>query len=181
MEILEQEIWKYVPWYELLYQVSNLGNIRSMNYNRKWIIKSMKPYKWTTWYLYIDIFKNKEIKRISLSRIIAFTFLWLNIDNKEVCVCHKDDNPLNNKIDNLFLWTHQDNMKDRDNKWRCRAWIYQQRIISQFTKNWEFIRNWESQKLIQNELWILSTSINKCCRLKRWHKTAGWFMWKYFI
>lgn len=31
---METEIWKDIPGYENYYQASNLGNIKSLNYNR---------------------------------------------------------------------------------------------------------------------------------------------------
>ena len=37
-----QEIWKDIVGYEGLYQVSNLGNVRSLNYNHTGKMKLMK-------------------------------------------------------------------------------------------------------------------------------------------
>lgn len=47
-------------------------------------------------------------KRISVHRLVALTYIP-NPENKP-CVCHKDNNPLNNKVDNLYWGTVQDNM-----------------------------------------------------------------------
>ena len=38
------EVWKDIKGYEGLYQVSNLGNVRSLNYNRQKIIKQTKKH-----------------------------------------------------------------------------------------------------------------------------------------
>lgn len=39
---MDKEIWKDIPNYEGRYQVSNYGNIRSLNHNQKGIIKEIK-------------------------------------------------------------------------------------------------------------------------------------------
>lgn len=47
-------------------------------------------------------------KSYSVSRLVALA--WVpNPDNKP-CVCHKDNNPLNNHYKNLYWGTHQENM-----------------------------------------------------------------------
>ena len=46
--------------------------------------------------------------RIQASRLVALAYIP-NPDNKP-CVCHKDNNPLNNHYKNLYWGTHQENM-----------------------------------------------------------------------
>ncbi|MDB4397739.1 NUMOD4 domain-containing protein, partial [Akkermansiaceae bacterium] len=36
------EVWKDIPEYEDLYQVSNLGNVRSLNFNKTKKVKLLK-------------------------------------------------------------------------------------------------------------------------------------------
>lgn len=168
-----QEIWKDIPWYESLYQVSTYGNIKSLINCRWWfrekILKGTKIF----WYTYIWLRNNNSKKIFRSHRLVAQAFLWLDINNKKILVCHKDDNIENNKIDNLFLWTHQDNMDDMKNKWRGRKW----KNILQFTKQWEFIKEWDSATFIERVLLISHSNIHLCCIWKR--KTAWWFIWKY--
>lgn len=38
-----KEIWKDIVGYEGRYQISNYGNVMSLNYNQKGIKKKMKP------------------------------------------------------------------------------------------------------------------------------------------
>lgn len=120
---MEQEIWKDIVWYEWLYQVSNLWNVK----NKKTLkYKSISDRK--DWYKQCSLFKNKKEKKVLLHRIVYNTFNNLPLNNynpyAKTCVCHKDDNPSNNNLDNLFLWTHKDNMNDRDKKWRWNnVWL----------------------------------------------------------
>lgn len=49
--------------------------------------------------------------------------------------------------------------------------------VLQFTKDMEFIKEWECIRDIERELKIANQNISKCCRKKR--KTAGGFIWRY--
>lgn len=42
---MNNEIWKDIPGLEDLYQASNLGNIRSLNYNKTGKIRNIKKCK----------------------------------------------------------------------------------------------------------------------------------------
>lgn len=66
----------------------------------------------------VVLFIGWKRRDIQVSRIIWFTFLWLNMDNPYDCVLHKDDNPYNNRVENLFTWTYKDNYEDCYSKWR---------------------------------------------------------------
>ena len=57
-----EEIWEDIKGYEGLYQVSNLGNVRSLNYNRQKIIKQLRPYKNIRGYWVVSLFKNNKQK-----------------------------------------------------------------------------------------------------------------------
>jgi len=55
-------------------------------------------------------------------RLVYCTFNDINLEftgmNTVNCVCHKDDNPLNNRLENLFIATQAGNIKDMDSKGR---------------------------------------------------------------
>lgn len=107
---MEKEIWKDIPWYEWLYQVSNKWNVKSLFLNRWFLLKYKNPHKkWA----YVSLSKNGSPKTILVSRLVASMFLWLDISNRKMCVCHIDDDPTNNNVTNLFLWTQQENMDDK--------------------------------------------------------------------
>jgi len=54
----------------------------------------------------------------SIHRLVAYAFLWFDIFDPEILVLHKDDNKLNNNIENLKLWTSQDNTNDAFTNWK---------------------------------------------------------------
>lgn len=174
METLE--IWKDIPWYEWQYKASNFWRIKSLYFKNKnsIVIRDLilKPFIKRK-YLYIKIRK----KHITIGRLIWCTFLWLNLNDRWTLVCHKDDNPNNNTLENLFLWTSKENTQDMISKWRCRSGEYWIKTVFQFTLDNKFIKKWISWSFAGRTLWIKQWNISKCCT---WNsKTAGGYIWKY--
>lgn len=124
-----------VKGYEWLYDVSNYGRIRSYRritngVREIWhISRLLNPRKkrQSTTYATITLFHPTNRKyHYKVNRLVAQAFLWLDYNDKYTLVCHKDDNGMNNHVDNLFLWTHKDNTQDSINKWRCKLkWVKQ--------------------------------------------------------
>lgn len=100
------EIWKDIPGFNGKYQASNLGNIRSMNYNGTNIVKNMSQYN-SRGYLACKLTLNGINKRYLVHRLILLTFNGSNEKNE---VNHKDGNKHNNKIDNLEWCTRSENI-----------------------------------------------------------------------
>ena len=92
------EIWKDVVYFEGLYQVSNLGRVKSLNYSRTGREKVLKPSK-TNGYLQVYLYKEGKSKRFSIHRLVAFAFIP-NPNNLPI-VNHKDEDKSNNCVDNL--------------------------------------------------------------------------------
>lgn len=104
------EIWKDIPGYESKYQVSNLGNIKSLNYNKTNTEKIMKLKKGTDGRYYINLSKNNVVKTFSIHRLVALSFFGECPKGK--VVCHKDGNFNNNKLSNLRYDTQTENTID---------------------------------------------------------------------
>ena len=102
-----EEIWKDIKGYEDLYQVSNLGKIKSLGNNKSRKEKILKPRKNNKGYLYMSLSKNNVKKYYLVHRLVAETFL--ENPNNYPCVNHKDENPLNNTIYNLEYCTFKYN------------------------------------------------------------------------
>ena len=93
-----KEIWKDIPEYEGLYQVSNLGNVRSLNYNRTGEIKLLKQGN-VNGYKVVILYKDGKKKNYLVHRLVAIAFLP-NPNNLPI-INHKDENPSNNNVNNL--------------------------------------------------------------------------------
>lgn len=107
-----QEIWKDIIGYEGLYQVSNLGRIKSFQSNRG--IRSydniLKLQKTNRKYLYVVLYKNKIGKIYTIHKLVMLTFkLNEKFDYKQVN--HIDGYKENNYIDNLEWCTASENIQ----------------------------------------------------------------------
>lgn len=94
-----EEIWKDVKGYEGLYQVSNLGRIKSFNYMNTGKEKILKNRLDKGGYYSIVLYKNGKYINKKVHRLVAEAFIP-NLDNLPQ-VNHKDENKLNNRVDNL--------------------------------------------------------------------------------
>ena len=112
-----KEIWKNIDGYEGLYQVSNLGRVKSLEkfiydtinrtqHNKERILK---PGKSKTGYLQVILCKDRKIKTFSVHRLVAMTFLE-NPNNLET-VHHIDEDKTNNKVSNLEWTTQKKNVQ----------------------------------------------------------------------
>lgn len=111
-----KEIWKEIPGYEGMYQVSNLGNVRAMEHlvNSKGGSKRVSPAKLLSpqfredGYSSVLLCNNGVHKKWYIHRLVAITFLD-NPDNLPE-INHIDENPRNNRVNNLEWCTHKYNM-----------------------------------------------------------------------
>lgn len=159
--------------------VSNKWNVKSLWYiNRQCKIRRellLSPFI-KKWRLYVKLCNLKR-KHITVSRLVAQAFLWLDISSRWNLVCHKDDNPMNNIVTNLFIWTPKDNTQDMISKWRCNSGKYKQKTAYQFDINQNLLCSFKSTWEASRVTWISQSSISLCCLWKI--ETAGGCIWKY--
>lgn len=98
-----KENWKDVPDYEGLYQVSDLGNIKSAYSN---II--LKPSVDRYGYVRFSATKNKKQKTLRIHRIVMNVF---NPTKAFMQINHIDGNKANNALSNLEWCTDSENKK----------------------------------------------------------------------
>lgn len=200
------EIWKSLDFIGYSdYEVSNWGQVKSLNYKRSGKEKILKPRKNNLGYMFVVLYKDNKPKNFRVHRLVAMTFL----ENPEQlpCVNHKDENPFNNHVDNLEFCTHKYNMnygtilerKHKSMKGKFNGENHpmygkqhteetKQKIsqarkgkrnkpILQYSLIGEFIREWESITQVNKELNIDNSSITKCCKEKL--KSCGGYIWRY--
>lgn len=108
------EIWKAVAGYEEFYQVSNLGNVRSLDrkvwnghafYNKPGrVLKPISVGK----YQGVQIAVNGKSKKFYIHRLVAKAFIENPL--KKETVNHIDGNKLNNNVKNLEWVTQGENL-----------------------------------------------------------------------
>ena len=120
-----KEIWKDIKDFEGLYQVSNLGNVKSLDRDiidkngkirhYKGQIMSGRIKKGTNQgYVMYDLFKDNKRKTVRLHRLVAEAFIPNPNNLPEVN--HIDGNKENNTVDNLEWCTRGENIKHAYNK-----------------------------------------------------------------
>ena len=106
-----KEIWKDIPRYEGLYQVSTLGRVKSLKYKKDRILKQSIN---KAGYLVLNLTINSKSKINYIHKLIAITFLNHKPNRNKLVIDHKDNNPLNNLLNNIQIVTHRENCsKDR--------------------------------------------------------------------
>lgn len=96
MKIIEQ--WKPVEGFEN-YEVSNLGRVKSLNYNRTGIEKVLKSQKRRDGYLQVGLRKDGKLKMFLVHRLVSTAFIPNPLGLPEVN--HRDEVKTNNCVSNL--------------------------------------------------------------------------------
>lgn len=79
-----EEIWKDIEGYENKYQISSLGNVKSLNYNNTGKEKLLKPKINRYGYAEVKLSKNNKTKSFLISTLVARAFLANKNPDKEV-------------------------------------------------------------------------------------------------
>ena len=173
-----KEVWEDIKNYEGLYQVSNLGRVKSLDrivYQKnsfgniqKNIYKGkiLSLFEDKDGYLRVNLKKDKKIKQYGVHVLVANTFLNINkfkymeyedlskIDINRLQINHKNENKKDNCIDNLEFCTvaYNTNYGSREQK------------IIQLDLSGKIIKVWDSRKKASKELHISRNTINEILR-----------------
>lgn len=181
-----EEIWKDIKSYEGLYQVSNLGRVKHLEFTRPNLLtggvstikeKMLKQRLTPFGYYTVSLSKNGKKRLYFVHRLVAEAFI-LNPDNLPI-INHKDENKVNNYIDNLEWCDHLYNSNYGTRNKRLsetktnNTYNTKQVLCIETGIIYPSIREAERQTGIAN------THIAACCTHKPHYKTAGGYHWKY--
>ena len=180
-----EEVWKDVAGYEGLYQVSNMGRVKSFVKNKAGrILKgggNMDGYK------IVFFGSGKDKKGFLVSRLVAQAFIP-NPENKP-CVDHINTVRDDNRVENLRWVTKKENSNNpisvnnymKSNKDKCKGrkgrLHTSSRPIAQLDLKGNLIKTWDCGQQIQEETGYSSGHISECCNGKR--KTFHGFKWEF--
>lgn len=165
-----KEIWKDIPNYEGLYQASNLGRIKSLNFygSDKEKIMSIQT---TGNYNHIILHKDGKSKNFSIQKLIALTFIPNHNNYKEIN--HKDENTRNNCVDNLEWCNHSYNINYGNRIQKVKEKL--SRKINQYDLDGNYIKTWNCM----NDAIRFYKNVHICDACKNKRKSANGFLWKY--
>ena len=181
------ELWKDVQGYEGLYQVSNLGRVRKLNYrNKPGNIKALVPKTNNSGRLWFDLWKDGKNKPMLAHRLVAMMFIP-NPDNLPE-INHIDENPKNNDVRNLEWCTGEENRRkyyeNHPNQTKRPVRNYSDKYknrqampVAQLTKDGSTVRFWKNTTEIRHEMGWNDSSIIRCCEGER--KSAYGYIWRF--
>lgn len=169
------EVWKDVPNFEGLYQVSNTGKVKSFVKSNKYPnqpIHLLNPTINNGGYAQVTFYSDCKRSKFSVHRLVAELFIP-NPDNLP-CINHKDENKLNNSVDNLEWCTVAYN--NSYGTARIRRVDKISKPIEQITYEGKVIAIYRSAKLA-SELLGISQTIIKSAALN--HSFSQGYYWRY--
>ena len=114
----EREAWKAIPGYEGLYEVSDLGRVRSLDrmiklhhggeYRRKGRIRKLVANN--DGYLNVALSKEGEQRLYKVHRLVLEAFVGQPKEEQEAC--HNNGDRSDNRLSNLRWGTKKENMAD---------------------------------------------------------------------
>ena len=181
------EIWRDIEGYENRYQVSNLGNVKSLNYcGNTYTERILKPGKHHTGYLLVRLPSDNpdKPKNLLIHTLVAKAFIK-NPDNKKL-VNHKDGNKHNNTVSNLEWSTYKENrqhaiktglVNPHKNSIPLGNANFHSKPICQYTLDGVFVKQWgcisdAARSLNANPCQIINNAKGR-------NKTCHGYLWRY--
>ena len=173
-----EEVWKDIEGFEGLYQVSNLGNVKSLNYNHTKKEKKLCKRKDKSGYLYVNLCKQGKHKSFKIHRLVSKAFI--ENPNNYSFVNHKDENKQNNVVTNLEWCTHKYNCNyGTRNKRMCEKLINrndESKLVYQYSKYGVLISVFNSTNEAKRQ-GFNQGHVASCCRGER--KSHKGYIWSY--
>ena len=184
------ETWRPVVGYEGLYEVSDFGEVRSLDrwrgngkgYFQETRVK--KPVKQANGYLYVGLYKDGKPKMYRVHRLVAQAFIENPYNLPEVN--HIDEDKTNNVVSNLEWCDRKYNINHGTGHQRSaeaqrgvkRSYVAEAlgKKVIQMTLDGVFVKEWESTKECGRNGFNQS-HVCDCCNGKR--KTHKGYRWVY--
>lgn len=200
------EIFKDIKGYEGLYQVSNYGKVKSLGNGKSSNPESkkeriLKNSQRDKVYNVVSLCNNGKVANYYVHRLVWEAFNGPVPNGYEVN--HMDENPGNNRLDNLNLVTHKENMnwgticerqskshtgkkKTEEARKKLSSSLKGKHInrtdmskrVFQYTLDGEYVNDYPSSQEAARQNGFSGGSIRECCRGGRIKQYKG-YKWKY--
>ena len=191
------EIWRTAIYdgevYEGLYQVSNLGRFKNLNYRNTGKAKLMKPSQEKNGYLKVSLRKNGKWKRCLAHRLVAETFIpnpenllevnHIDEDKTNNFVFFNEDGTVNKEKSNLEWKNHRDNCNHGTRNERIakankivKTNGIRSKPVLQLSLTGDLIREWPSVGECERN-GFNKGAVAACCRGEKPHYKG--FRWMY--
>lgn len=196
---MQKSEWKDIKGYEGIYQISNTGLVRRLEWRQKrenmtvtYKERTRRVYINSMGYPCVTLSKDGKSKPYTIHRMLAEAFIP-NPDNKP-CVDHINTITTDNRLENLRWVTHKENTrnpityKKLSEQFRDKEFIKQSVItrknkygkildVYQFQEDGTFVAKYYSACQAQRETGINYQLILKTCRGE--YRSAGGYFWSY--
>jgi hypothetical protein len=144
---MQIEVWKDIPNFKGIYQISNHGNVKSKHFNND---KLLKLNNHGDGYLSVTLYNNGFKKVKLVHHLVAECFLNHIPNGLKIVIDHIDDDPKNNNVNNLQIVTQRYNV--------CKT---QGKYSSKYKGVFKSGENWKSQIVVNKKIIYLGTFKNE--------------------
>lgn len=166
---MEREIWKPVKGYEGLYQVSSLGNVKSLRYMR-----NVATHNTSNGYLQVHLWRDGKAVYRYVHKLVAEHFLSAPSAPSEIN--HIDENRRNNCASNLMWCTRSENHHWGTYQAKQQATKIankKNKPVFMFSSSGELLNKFSGLHEASRITGISRTQISKCC-LGKFKHTHGY-------
>ena len=142
------EVFKDVPNYEGIYQVSNLGNVKSLKWNKEIIMKQGISSR----YLAVNLRKENVSKTYRVHVLVAMAFLDFKPNKQVLTIDHKNGVRTDNRLENLQIVTQRINiLKDRKRNISNFAGVKKNKKLNKWTAQMKINKKFIHLGVFENE------------------------------
>lgn len=190
------EIWKDIKGYEGLYQVSNMGRVKSLErvvfrgngHGKRILDEKILKLSSIHGYLIAFLFNGSKRKNYRVHRLVAQAFIP-NPENKPE-IDHINTIRTDNRVENLRWVTKKENilnplsLEHRSGENHCRWGKFNEKCptskpVIQLSLKGKPIKEWSCATEAQRVLGIHQGNICGCCKGRKGYYTAGGYRWMY--
>ena len=188
---MSEEIWKPVLGYEGLYEVSNLGRVKSLFRRvrrgdghltvKEKIMDFSKVSRNNLTYYRVPLSRGNKKSLKLVSNLVCEAFHGRRPNGMQCS--HINENSIDNRACNLMWSTIEENntmpikIQRQKEAWRKGLFEHLKKPVLQFTKDGSLIAEHESCKAAARASGVRDDHIISCCKGR--NKSAGGYIWKY--